>query len=287
MAVHHPLFQSLALPLLVAFLWAAALRFAGGPDVGARWAAAGVALALLASAVLTLGWPLRPLAMTEKLPWIYAGAGVAGVALEALGAGRRRLWLAGAVLWALIVFVVLGQQPLLPRLGSWLVGAAVLAALVWEPQARADAAAMLVVAALGLAALAMRAGSSLLFELALALAAAVGGAALWLWPVSRVRFGACGLLLAALAWLTLAQSTALLTGVPPGAVLLLAAVFSAGVVVRAARARLRRGEAAAWAEALLVAGVAALWAAAALALGHWGGTAFGADAGDGYYIPRW
>ncbi|HYP85504.1 hypothetical protein [Variovorax sp.] len=287
MYFHHPLFQSLALPLLLAFFGAALVRFAGGPGVGARWAATGVPLALMVSSVFTLGWSALPLSMPEKLPWIYGAAALAGMALEYLRADRRLVWLGAGLLWAVVVIAVLGNQPMLPRIGSWVVGVAVIGAVLAEPQARADAAAMLAVASLGLAALAMRAGSSLLFELSLALAAAVAGAALWLWPVSRIRFGACVLVAALLAWLSLAQSTALLTGAPPGAFLLLAAAFSSGIVVRAVRRRLHRGEARVWVEALLVAGVAALWVAAALALGHWGGTAFGADPADGYYTPKW
>jgi hypothetical protein len=287
MSLHHPLIQSLALPFALAFVWAALARLLGGPETGARWAAAGVAVALLASSIMTIGWVGRPLSMTERLPWIIAAGALVGVVLEFLKASVRLQWLAAGIVWALAVIVVLGNQPMLPRVGSWIVGMAVIGAVVSEPPARAHAAAMLVVAGLGLAALAMRSGSALLFELALALAAAVAAVGLWMWPVSRIRFGASAAVVAVLVWLSLAQSTGLLTGSPPGAVLLLAATFSSGVLVRGVRRRLRRGESAEWVETLLVAGVAVLWVLAALALAHWGGQAFGADPRDPYYAPTW
>ena len=78
---------------------------------------------------------------------------------------------------------------------------------------------MLVVAGVGLALVAMMSGSALLFELSLGLAAAVAGTALWLWPVPRISLGVSGLLVAVIGWLALAQGTALLTSVRPGAVL--------------------------------------------------------------------
>lgn len=287
MSLHHPLVQSLALPFALAFVWAAMARLLGGPEAGARWAAAGVAVALVVSSIVAVGWVGRPLSITEKLPWILAAAALVGLVLEWLRVSRRLQWVAAGVLWAIAVIVVLGNQPMLPRIGSWIVGMAVIGALLAESPARAHGAAMLVVAALGLAALAMRSGSALLFELSLALAAAVGAAGLWLWPVSRIRLGASAVVVAVIGWLSLAQSTGLLTGAPPGAVLLLAASFSSGAIVRGVRQRLRRGEGSAWAETLLVAAVAVLWVLAALALAHWGGKAFGADPRDPYYAPNW
>ncbi|MGR4869350.1 hypothetical protein ACIPRI_10830 [Variovorax sp. LARHSF232] len=291
MDFHHPLFQSLALPLVLSFVATGVLRAMLGPGAGARWAAAGVPLALLVASSWALGWRLPPGSFTEKLPWVYAAAALVGLAFEATRADRRALWLAAGILWALVL-VVLGQQPLLPRIGSWLVGMAVIGAALYEVHSRADVAAMLVVAGVGLALLSMMSGSALLFEMSLALAAAVAGAALWLWPVPRISFGASGLLAAVVAWLVLAQGTALLTTVRPGAVLLLAAAFCSCALVRVLRRRLHRGEGRAWAESLLVAAVAALWVAAALALAHWsgpvrssGGAATPAD--DPYYTPKW
>jgi len=291
MDFHHPLFQSLALPLVLAFVATGVLRALLGPGAGARWASLGVPLALLAaSATWVLGWRMPPGGLTEKLPWAWLAALVLGVALQATRADRRAQWVAAGALWALII-VAFGQQPPLARIGSWVVGMAVIGAVVYEVPGRADAAAMLVVSSLGLAATAMMSGSALLFELSLGLAAAVAGAGLWLWPVPRITLGAGGLLPAVLAWLTLAQGTALLTTVRPGAVLLLAASFSACALLRVWRQRLHRGERRAVIEALLVAAVAALWVAAALAIAHWAPlrtTSGGGKApADAYYTPKW
>ena len=288
MDFHHPLFQSLALPFVLAFAATGVLRAMLGPGAGARWAALGMPLALLVATSWVLGWRMPPGGLTEKLPWVYLAISLLGVVLEALRADRRAQWLAAGLLWA-VVIVALGQQPWLPRVGSWVVGMAVIAAVLYEVPSRAEAAAMLVVAGLGLAVVAMMSGSALLFELSLGLAAAVAGVALWLWPVPRISLGASGLLAAVMAWLALAQGTALLTSVRPGAVLLLAACFSACAIVRVLRWRLRRGEGRAWAEALVVAAVAAVWVAAALATAQWAGPPrSGGKAPDNpYYTPKW
>lgn len=288
MDFHHPLFQSLALPLVLAFAATGVLRAMLGPGAGARWAALGVPLALLVTVSWVLGWRLPPGGLTEKLPWVYLATALLGAVLEATRADRRAQWLAAGILWA-VVIVALGQQPWLPRVGSWVVGMAVIGAVVYEVPSRADVAAMLVVAGVGLALVAMMSGSALLFELSLGLAAAVAGAALWLWPVSRISFGVSGLLVAVMAWLSLAQGTALLTSVRPGAVLLLAAAFSACAFVRVVRQRLRRGEGRAWAEALVVAAVAAVWVVAALAIAQWAGPprSGGKVPDSPYYTPKW
>jgi len=287
MDFHHPLFQSLALPLCLAFAATGLVRGVLGPMSGARWAAAGVAVALVGTMTWVLGWRLLPGALTEKLPWVCAVAALVGFGLEALRAGRRTQWLATGILWALAL-VVLTQQPLPLRIGSWLVGMAVIGAVLKEAPQRADAAAELAVASFGLAALAMLSGSALLFELGLALGAAIAGCALWLWPVARIAFGASGIVAALLTWLALVQGTALLVPGRPGPLLLLAAAFASGPLVRLGSRRLRRGEMRPWVEALIVAAVAALWVAAALALAYWGGSdTSAANMDDPYYKPRW
>jgi len=295
MDLHHPLFQSLALPLVVAFTVTGMLRGAPGPVQGRRWAAAGGALAIVGAAVWILGWRLPPGTLTERLPWIYAIVALAGVGLEALRAGRRSEWLTASILWALAL-ASLATQPLPLMIGLWVLGTAVIRAVLREHAARANAAAILVVASLGLAAVAMACGSALLFELSLALAAAVAGCALWLWPFVRVAFGAAGALVSTLAWLALMLATALLTEVRPLTLLLLAGAFTAGPLVHWGRRRLQRqrpasapgASARTWVEPLIVAAVAAIWVAAALALAQWGGAgAPAATMDDPYYKPKW
>jgi len=290
MDFHHPLFQSLVLPLVLAFAATGVLRAMLGPGAGARWAALGVPLALLVTVGWVLGWRMPPGSLTEKLPWVYLAAALLGAGLEALRADRRAQWLAAGLLWA-VVIVALGRQPWVPRVGSWLVGMAVIGAVLYEVPSRAHVAAMLVVAGVGLALVSMMSGSALLFELSLGLAAAMVGTALWLWPVPRISLGASGVLVAVIGWLSLAQGTALLTSVRPGAVLLLAAAFSACEIVRVVRRRLHRGEGRAWAETLVVAAVAAAWVAAALATAQWAGPPRPGSGGkvpaDPYYTPKW
>jgi hypothetical protein len=104
-------------------------------------------------------------------------------------------------------------------------------------------------------------GSPLLFELGLAIAAAIAGCALWLWPQVRIGFGACGAVVCVIAWLTLAQGLALLTPVQPEVLLLLAGALTAGPTVQWLRRRRRPAL-----DALLVAALASLWVAGAVAL---------------------
>lgn len=287
MDFHHPLFQGLALPLVLAFAATGLLRGVLGPVRGGRWAAAGAAVAIVGTVLWMLGWRMAPGALIEKLPWVYAAAALLGLGLEAMRAGRRVQWLAAGILWALVL-AILAWQPLPLMIGIWLLGLAVIRAVLREAPRRADAIAMLVPASFGLAALAMMSGSALLFELSLALGAALAGCALWLWPVGRIAFGASGAVVALLAWLALAQATALLTPAHPGALLLLAASFSSGSLVRWGHRRLRRGEGRPWIESLIVAAVAAMWVAGALALAHGGEAAApAADMDDPYYKPRW
>jgi hypothetical protein len=299
MDLHHPLVQSLLLPLLVAFTVTGMLRGALGGVQGRRWAAAGVAVAIVGAAVWLLGWQLPPGALTERLPWIYAAAALVGLALEALHASRRAEWLVAGLLWALAL-ATLAAKPLPLMIGLWLLGLAVIRAVLREHAARADAAAVLVIASLGLAAIAMHSGSALLFESSLALAAAVAGCALWLWPFVRIAFGASGAIVAVLAWLALMVTTALLTEARPLALGLLAGAFTSGPLVRWARRHLRRSAAPVpasagttatartWVEPLIVAAVALVWVAAALALAY-GEAAVtpAATMDDPYYKPRW
>jgi len=278
----HPLLRSLLMPLSLAFLATAAIRGAFGASAGPRWASAGLALALLAGALAVVGWQARPGSVVEKLPWVVAAAGLLGLALEALKASLPAQWAATSALWALAL-AVLGTGGLVAGVANWLVGAAVIAAVLREREDNADAAALLAVAGLGLAIVAMLAGSALLFELALGGAAAVAGMALWLWPWTRIGFGPSGRIAAVLTWLALAHGTARLTQAPVGALLLLAAAFAAGLLAAAWPRRT------AWASALLRALVAALVVAGAVALTLAGGGT-GSPASpqeDPYYTPRW
>lgn len=271
MDLQHPLVQSVAVPLTLALALTGALGLGLGRARGPAVAAAAGGVALLVAAVLIGGAPSWPPASgVHKLPWLLALGLALGVALDLGGADRRAAL--GAAVALLLLATVWLAWPQLDRLGArawWLLpaiaaGAAVLAAVGAAPRRNASAPALLAVAGLALAAVAFNAGSLKLFQLAVALAAAVGGYALWNWPKPRFDFGAAGLLTAGLAWTALALLTALLTGVRSAALLALLAVFAAGPLAR--RIPLGRIDRA-LAEPVLVALLAALPAAAAVLLG--------------------
>lgn len=272
--LQHPLMQSIAVPLALAFIAAGLLRARPG---------AGLALGLgaVVAASLLLSWRLPAAALVEKLPWCLAAAWALGVALDTL-APARKLQAAGAVALWLCMSWWLGGDDLPERLAAAMAGVGVLALLLAQDEPRASAAAVLVAAGLGLAATAFAAGSLLLMQLALLLAAATGGVALWLWPRARRHFGAGAAVTAGLAWLVIAQSTARLTPAPRGALLLLAL----GFVALPLAWRLRLGPRAGWAEPLAAAAIAAAVAAGAVAwtLQVPAGAASGDDP---YYEPRW
>ena len=219
--LHHPLFQSVILPLLLSLAGIGVLRTTAGP---AR-AGAGVGLAVLLATIWLMGWPPRPASALEKLPWIFAGAWLAGVTLDATIASRLRQWLCLGVGWIAASWW-LGANSIGLAIGTAAIGLLVIAWLLQAPSDRADGMAAAVAASLGLAAVCFAAGSLALFQLALLLAAALGGAGLWLWPRPRIRHGAAAVAVAAACWLAIAQVALLLTAVQPLPLALLALAFA-------------------------------------------------------------
>ncbi|MDM0076555.1 hypothetical protein QTH90_19250 [Variovorax sp. J2P1-59] len=291
MDFHHPLFRSLALPLVLAFAAAGLLRGGLGPVHGRRWASAGTGIAIVVASVWLLGWDLWPRTLTEELPWIYMAAALLGLGLEAMRAATRTTWLATCVLWTLVL-AGLSDQPLAVQAATWLVGIAVIAAVLGQPPESAHASASLVIAGLGLAVVAFVSGSALLFELSLSIAAAVAGCALWLWPVARIAFGACGAVVSVIAWLAVAEGVALLSPVRPLVLLLLACAFLSGPIVQWAGRWLRQAPPGVSRRkglaALIVAVLAAIWVTGAVALAwHDDAKAPASGLDDPYYTPRW
>ena len=86
--------------------------------------------------------------------------------------------------------------------------------------------------ALALAGAAFQAGSLSLMQVALSLAAASGGFALWNWPRGRLPLGAAGIAIGGLGCFAVALLLLLLTEIPPVALLAAAAVFIAGPLGR-------------------------------------------------------
>lgn len=283
--LHHPLVRSVLAPAVLAWLLCGVLRRLAGP----RWAAAGTAIALAVACAWVVGWPSNPGSLLGKLPWAVLGAGLLGVALEAVRAGVRAQWVVATAAWALML-AALGVGTALAGAAAWAVGAAVLGAVLPPRADTADAPALLAVAGLGLAGVAMLSASLLLFELAMGAAMAVCATALWLWPRARIAFGPAGRIAAALGWLALAHATSRLTQAPAAALALLALGFAAGPLM----ARWPRTAQPPWARPLWRAAGAALCVAAAIAVvlivggGMPAGNAPpGEDDVYPYYTPRW
>jgi hypothetical protein len=220
--LHHPLFQSVILPLLLSLAGIGVLR----ATAGRARAGAGVGLAVVIATIWLMGWPVRPTSALQKLPWVFAGAWLAGVLLDATSATRLRQWLCLGIGWIAAAWW-LGANSIGLTIGAAATGLAVIGWLLQAPGERADGMAAAVAASLGLAAVCFVAGSLALFQLALLLAAALGGAGLWLWPRPRIRQGAAAVAVAAACWLAIAQVALLLIAVQPRSLAMLALAFAA------------------------------------------------------------
>jgi hypothetical protein len=197
-----PLVQSVLIPVLGGFLLTGAIRFANGPSKGPQVAGAAVALGFLIGYGLVLNLPpLPPVSAQQKLAYVVAAGLVLGFLLDFLR--RPPFWreliyvagTAGALYWI--------AEPRIASGGAWtLLGlvALWLAALVLGYRLEKGRAAVLtpctqlLVAALGLGAVALFGRSASLAQLAFGLATALGGFMLWNWPVARYPFGAALLL---------------------------------------------------------------------------------------------
>lgn len=233
--VHHPAFQSLVLPFVLAVACMALLRALPG-RAGVRWWPLGAVIGLLAALAVLPGFDWPATARSQKLPWIVlAGLALAVLSMawraESSRGGRWATWLGGVLGWAGASVWLEGARAEPLQAGPFvLAGAVVLALLALgtrpasalqrdaslvrpEPVPAASddgttALAALTVAALGLGALAGSGGSMLLAQLALMLgvAAAVPGLWMWLRPASGLVVPAAALMPLGLAWLAIAQS---------------------------------------------------------------------------------
>jgi hypothetical protein len=107
-----------------------------------------------------------------------------------------------------------------------------LAGLTSVPPNTAAQPAMLVAACLAFAGASFQAGSLFLMQNALALAAAIGGFALFNWPTPRIPLGVSGIAVGGLGGFALALLLMLLTRISPWAMLPLPLIFVAGLVAR-------------------------------------------------------
>lgn len=212
--MRDPLAMTIIWPLLASAVGAGLARLFAGPGMGAALAPVAITIGFLLGYLVILGLPgFPPPSSTQKLPYlvvlvailavvvalvrgrlIVASAGLAVLAIGGL------LWLSGRRLGGGdILSVALALGPL--WLG-WLVILFRLARLRNQGQAPA---VMVLVAALGLAGIGIFGASASVGQMALALAAAVGGYLLWNWPRVRFPFGETGLVAAGGSLLLLAS----------------------------------------------------------------------------------
>jgi hypothetical protein len=236
----HPLIASVLVPLALALALTAALRFTLGAQGREPLAAAAVGLALLVTHLLTFGAPVwPPQSGVQKLPLLFALLLAGGLAVDLLRPGRwvvgvaamaavaaMALWLAWPQLRGADLAIVLVLVP------AALLGLAGLAGLVHAPAEGADRATVLVLSALATAGASFHAGSLVLFQVALSLAAVVGGFALWNWPRPRLPFAASAVAVGGLGLFAVALLLLLLTSIRPWALLPIPLVFGAGALAR-------------------------------------------------------
>ncbi len=237
---NHPLIESVLLPLALALALTPSLLRVLGARWGNRLAAASIGLAMLVALMLTFGapaWPAR--SGMQKLPLIFMLLLAGGMVVDIIKPGRIAVTL--TTIAAIIVIALWLGWPQLtsgdPGILLLLTPASLLALICLHGLAAAqpDGAnrpAMIVLAALGLAGASFNAGSLALFQVALALAAAVGGFALWNWPKPRLPFVATGMSVGGLGCFALALLLLLLTQIRPWMLLPLPLIFAADAVAR-------------------------------------------------------
>lgn len=234
----HPVVQSGVVPLGVACVTAGLLRLRGNRFGGTRGAGLAIGVGFLASALLLAGVPTEvPFSAVQKLT-LLAGAGLLlGVVLELLTvssallrASAMGLFLAASLwlAWPQLQRNALDWPVAVVALGC----AALLYGLTAPEERRADDSVPLLLAAAGIAGIALVSGSLVIAQLGTALAMAIGGFLIWNWPQARDTLGASALLGASLPVLALALMTVLLTPAPPWSLLPLYAVFFLAPVAR-------------------------------------------------------
>lgn len=240
MSLDHPAIQSGVLPLAIAILLTGAIRLALGAGRGPQAAGAAVGIAFLAGYAAVRGlpaWP--PVQAIEKLAYLAAAALAVGLLLDLLRAGATAVRIIGVIaLVAAIAWVFEAQvrqadpkaliYPALLAAG----GALALWRVAGQRAQGVAPAVTVIVAALGLAGVALVSASLSIAQLAGALAAAVGGFALWSWPVARFPFAASGVCAALIPLIALAALATLLTKAPAWALAPLLLVFFADLLSR-------------------------------------------------------
>jgi len=218
--LNDPVVQTAALPLLCATVVAILLRLVAGPGRGAALAGAGITIGFIAAYVTIIGTPsLEPRGSVQKLVYIAAGGLIVGTLVDLWNARRWIRW-AALLGWPTLALAWLAENRLAQAtVETWYLIGPIWAAMVLslgrlEHAARReiDAGIVLLAFAIGLGAVALFGRSASLAQLALALAAALGGFLLLNWPRARFAFGASVVLGAGGTAVALAATLALFTG---------------------------------------------------------------------------
>lgn len=217
--------------------------------IGVRSAGSAIALAFVIAHLSILGWPpLPPGSSLQKIVYIALIGLFLGVVLDFLidRAPIRPV----ALIWPGVIIAWLGWQQLLglevldlARLALvWFAGAFVFDRLLALRTANIVAPTMVLVAGIGMSAIALIGNAASLSQLAAAVAAATGGYLLWNWPKQRYPFSMAALFGAASALFGVGAATVLFTRASPLALAILLLVFVAGSI----RDRLPLGRSPVW-----------------------------------------
>lgn len=233
--------QSALLPAVLGFFLTGAIRLANGRNHGPRVAGAAVTLSFGAVYFLIAGIPpLPPLSVLDKLVYGAAGGLVLGFCMDFLRLPPFIRWLLFPLGCAALLYWLehpgvesAGFWALLGLAALWLASIAALWRLEAERAAGLNPVVKLMIAALGLAAVAMLGGAPVIAHLAIALAAALFGFAMWNWPTNVFPYGAALLMgaggtLFALAWIAALHEP--MVSLPALAILLL--VFFADLAAK-------------------------------------------------------
>ena len=233
------LIDTALIPGVVSIFAAGLLWFIGGADRGYAAAAGAIGIGFITGYLVILGPPpAPPNASIQKLFYVVAVGVILGVLLDlmrpqpgvtrALGA-LAPLIIIGWFVWRRLFAIDWGHDwtLLIKVVGFAIVAGAILASLYRERGAAVESGVMILVAATGLAGLAVFGASAVVAQLSGTIAAGAVGLLLWNWPFSRHGFGAAGILGAGGALMGLAAILLFFSEANPLALVMLAFVFLA------------------------------------------------------------
>ena len=238
MDYHHPVVQSVLQPVIVAFAFTGIFNLIGGPRWGVRLASAAVIVTLLIAVLQLLGMPpWLPRTGMQKLPYVVFIGLLLGIGLETQPQKPTQVLALGLV-WLALVHLWLAwpqlRNPTLSLIVQFGALLAIAALIFWRMVSVREQdltpVVMTLLAAIGVAGVAFLSGSLSIAQLSAALAAALGGFALWSWPKLRFPFGTVGIVGVGSALLALAALTLFLTDASPIALTMLVLVFFANTV---------------------------------------------------------